>query len=260
MTALVAYPHEWRRRSVAVADCLAIGAGGRLAGEAEMLSGVLAAGPVVLHGCSPVTAPLLAAARRAADRPWWYADKGYFGRRSMVRVTRGRLQHDGFSGGARADRLRDLGVDIAPWRHGGRHVLVCLQSEQWMRDAEELSRRDWLAWVLALLALATDREIRVRTKRPPDGIEHRPLAADLADCWAVVTHTSNCAVEALVAGVPVFITGNSAASPMAAGPISAIETPCRPDGREEWAARLAANQWTLDELAAGDWWRQVGEG
>jgi hypothetical protein len=69
-----------------------------------------------------------------------------------------------------------------------------------------------------------------------------------------VTWTSNVAVEAIVAGVPAFVSRYSAAAPMA-GMLDTlehrIETPPMPDGREGWAASLAYGQFTLAEIASG---------
>ncbi|MEQ8504625.1 MAG: hypothetical protein RIB80_04815 [Rhodospirillales bacterium] len=70
----------------------------------------------------------------------------------------------------------------------------------------------------------------------------------------MVTWTSNAAVDALLAGVPVFCTGDCAASVMGRSDPINIEYPYYPDNRYEWAATLAANQWTLDEIASGMMW------
>ena len=107
----------------------------------------------------------------------------------------------------------------------------------------------WLADCQARLRAATDRPIRVRRKD-----DRRPLAADLDDCWALVTHASNAAVEAVLAGVPVFVTGPSAAAAMGSLDLDAIEQPVMPEGRRAWAERLAAAQWSLAEIRNGTAW------
>ena len=46
---------------------------------------------------------------------------------------------------------------------------------------------------------------------------------------------------------------------MASGELRDIENPPMPDGRADWAARLAANQWTAEEIRAGvAWWALTG--
>lgn len=85
----------------------------------------------------------------------------------------------------------------------------------------------------------------------------RTLQEDLKDAHCVVTHMSAAANEALIAGVPVFVTGLCAASPLASGSLKEIEHPRYPSGREEWLAGLAGAQWTLDEFRRGIAWRAL---
>lgn len=224
----------------------AAGCGGRVEAGA-----VLRPGPVALFG-SPHLWALLERAR-AEGRTWYYGDKAYFGRGRYFRITRNALQHDG-SGAAGPDRFRIAGGAIAPWRRGGSHILVCPPGEPFQR---RMGVEGWLETTLAALRRHTDRPIRIRLK--PRIPERHPLAPDLVDCWALVTFMSNTAVEAICAGIPAFVTGRCAASAMAAGELARIEAPALPDGREQWAWNLAANQWTLGEMRAGRAWAALGE-
>jgi hypothetical protein len=108
----------------------------------------------------------------------------------------------------------------------------------------------WLDKVLSALAASTDRPIVVRDKplRNPD---MPPFEEALKTAWAVVCHSSRVANEAILAGVPAFVTAPCAALPVAGTDLTKIEDPHRPDGREEWAAWLAANQWTVPEIVSG---------
>jgi hypothetical protein len=58
----------------------------------------------------------------------------------------------------------------------------------------------------------------------------------------------------------VFVTGLCAATPMASGELSRIESPSCLEGRAEWAAGLAGAQWTEDELRSGAAWRGAWAG
>jgi hypothetical protein len=116
---------------------------------------------------------------------------------------------------------------------------------------------EWLRTVGSILKLQTARPVRVRRWNRDKDKAARTLQADLQGAWALVTHMSAAANEALLAGVPVFLTGRCAATPMESGPLSMIEQPRLPDGREEWAAGLAAMQWTLDEMRAGMAWKAL---
>lgn len=220
--------------------------------EAE---GRLRPGAVAMYG-DPALWPLLYRAR-AEGRPWVYADNGYFRRGhwdGYFRVTRDAFQHDGVArpgdDGNHGTRWRRLGLAIAPWRSGGRHVLVCPPGEAWARG-HGFNAAAWLESTLSRLRHHTDREIVVRFK--PQGKRHGmpTLAEALRDCHALVTRESNAAVEALLAGVPVFCTHRCAASAMGCDDLARIETPFTGGDREGWAEVLADNQWTIDEIRAG---------
>lgn len=197
-------------------------------------------------------------------RTWYFADNGYFrpGRRisdrGYYRVTRDAMQHDG-SGTAGSKRWNRLGLRIKPWRKAGSHIIVCPPARLWS-VACGIDADHWLRDTLAILKRQTDRPIRVRKKMSyreataPGGV---PLSEDLKDAWALVTFSSNAAVEALLAGVPVFCTAPCGAYRMGLPDLSRIEAPVMPDGREQWAWNLAAAQWRLEEMRSGQCWEEL---
>lgn len=216
----------------------------------------LRAGGVVMYGFLRGLLPTLREARKEG-RPWVYVDRGYF--RSTrggdysgyFRVTRGALQHDG-RGTFDRKRWDNLLVPMAPWRRQGKHILVCPPGDVWLGAFGEpfaTTQKQWVAKVITELERHTDRPIRIRTK-PNFEKAHKPLIEDLQDCHALVTHMSNTAVESVLAGVPVYCLAPCAGATMGQRDLAKIETPVYPD-REAWAAALAANQWTLDEIRAG---------
>ena len=86
----------------------------------------------------------------------------------------------------------------------------------------------WLRDTLAILKEHTDRPIRCRVKMSYKEAVARggvPLSEDLKGAWALVTHSSNAAVEALLAGVPTFCTDPCAAWRMGLSDLTQIETP-----------------------------------
>ncbi|MBI1216892.1 MAG: hypothetical protein GC185_13900 [Alphaproteobacteria bacterium] len=243
----VAYSVPRERTSPRWARAFAQGCGGRVeCGDR------LHEGPVAMFG-SPARFQILNQAR-AEGRIWYYGDHAYFGRFHYYRCTRGDWQHRGIGEPdfARFDRLA---IDIKPWRRGGAHVLLCPPDAKFAA-LMGFCATTWRQNVLQTLQRHTSRPIRIRERHAVD----RPLDADLEDAHALVTHMSNAAVEALVAGVPVFVTGACAARAMGSDNLADIERPRRPPGRHKWAAILAANQWTLEEMAAGVLWRWIGEG
>lgn len=198
---------------------------------------------------------------------WWlYIDHAYFGRGEFYRATLNALQHCG-TGDSDGARWKRLGLEIAPWRSGGRHILVCPQSELWhlwMMGGD--TPKAWADRVTAELRQHTDRPIIVRFKpdiareRVADAVAeaHRQLMEALEDCHAVVVHQSGCGVQAALAGVPVFSTGPGAVVPVACTDLSRIESPVRPDDRLRWASVLADNQWSLSEITAGELRKRFG--
>lgn len=194
--------------------------------------------------------PLLFQAQRE-ERVWYYGDHAYFGRNQFYRCTRNAMQHDGLEGDADPRRFRSFGIPVRDWRTRGDHILLSPNSSSFLKRHGHAS---WVDDVTAELRKYTDRPIRKRWKA-----DKRPLAQDLRDCWAVVTFSSNAAVEAVLAGIPVFCTRQCAASAMGSSNLSLIERPRMPDGREAWAARLANNQWTLPEMAQGKLWQAIGQ-
>jgi hypothetical protein len=193
--------------------------------------------------------------RAVRSRDFYFCDNSYFdaGRERFFRVTRNAIQHHGF-GRSDGKRLRELGVEIKPWRTG-RHVLVCLQSQLFMRLIAGFP--EWQEGISRWVFERTDRPIRVRGWSPHKAALRETLRRDLEDAHCVVTWSSCAAVEAILAGVPVICMGPAAAGRMSSRSLDDIENPPRPEGREEWAAVLADNQWTLQEMREGMAWKAL---
>lgn len=249
----ICYPQPGKARSRLVLEAFAKGSGGRLATwPAQRLEPQ----PAAFYGLVGIE-HLLREARRG-KQDWFYGDNAFFDRcrGTFFRFARNEMQ---LSSQVKPDRARlaAIGVRPRPWRHVGKHIVVVEQSAHFLGLC---SSTTWLTDVLARLRQHTDRPIRVRAWDRDKAKAAASLQADLEGCWALVTHMSAAATEALVTGVPVFVTGPCAASPMASGALADIESPKYPEGREEWAAGLAARQWTLEEIAAGMAWRALQEG
>jgi hypothetical protein len=231
-----------------VGTAFAMGGGLRRAPVKELLPGA-----AVFYGILRGAGPLLHKAIQLG-RDWFYIDNGYLKPGhydGYYRVTKNAYQHRG-EGKGDFDRLRWLGVTVAPWRKDGGHVVVCPPGEVYCRH-HGMSAAGWLQDTLTVLSANTDREIRVRKKGSTE-----PLAEDLKGAHALVTHASNTAVDAIVAGVPAFVTGASPARAMGNMMLREIERPVYGE-RMEWLAVLAANQWTLDEMRQGTAWRALNE-
>jgi hypothetical protein len=213
-------------------------------------------GPAAFYGVRESFVHLLDQAKREG-LDWWIVDNSYFdvSREISFRITRNAMQCDGLQAcwsGEGPDRFRALGLEIKPWRQRGGHIVVCPQSDEYMRLAGWQKGHTWLHDVEKTLRTLTDRPLRIRSK-----LFSPPLSEDLKGAWALVTHASAAANEALLAGIPVFCTGRCAAQWLGSSGLSLIESPQYPDGREEWAAVLAENQWDEIEIRDGKAWESL---
>jgi len=203
---------------------------------------------------------------RQSGRKAVYCDLGYWTRRI-------RSRHDGYHKLAVNDRhptdyfmrkdhtterFERHGVPILPYRAMGRHILVAGMSAK-AALAEQLKPNDWEERTIARLRELTNRPIIYRPKPNWTGASHisgstmdrdTPLPVALRNCHAVVTHHSNVAIDALLAGVPVFCE-KGAASILSSGDLSRINRPRLMPGRGRWAANLAWCQWNVREIKEG---------
>ncbi|MDP6352927.1 MAG: hypothetical protein QF926_08025 [Alphaproteobacteria bacterium] len=207
------------------------------------------------------------AAHAARDRRALILETGF--------IRRDEYFHAGFDGlNGRADfrnaampddRWLPLGLALEPWRETGEHILVCGQVP-WDASVQHHDHLGWCRDVIAELRRLTGRPIRFRPHPAVAGrvdygidatLSNAPLPTDLDGAWAVVTFNSNTAVEAAIAGIPVFaLDAGSMALPVANTTLAAIEQPRTPD-RAQWLADLAYAQWNAAELAAGETWRHL---
>ena len=185
---------------------------------------------------------------RETKAPYVFFDRAYFGGgpgTNRLRAVPGAYQKNWVEDRP-GDRLEALGVRLEPWRAKGRHILLVPPSAA---VARLFDLGDWEAKTLRRLKDCTDRPVVVSYKGDP-----KPLADRLAGCHAVVTWTSNVAVEAAVAGIPAFVGPESAAAPVATQLEyleRLIESPLMPDTREAWAASLAHGQFSVEEIKRG---------
>lgn len=211
------------------------------------------------YGVGPDTLPLWREAqlrRRAIYIDNGYVDSKWYGG-SHYRVTMNDLQWSGRAG-ASPERWKMLNREIAPWRTDGEDILVILQTRPFFDNfCDWGNRSDWLARVLEPLGNHSSRRIVIRDK-PVKGVDGPSFADQLERAWCVVTFTSNCAVEAILAGKPAFVTHRCAAWEMAGHDLTKIDEPLRGPGRERWAWGLAENQWSLKEMERGAALRALG--
>lgn len=188
-------------------------------------------------------------------RPFWHIDNGFWqpgrgGERGYYRFTYRGMSPVQLSG----DDLRLAPVTLKPWRRDGKHVLLAMPGVHFGL-ALGIDVAGWCATIEVRLRQATDRPIRIRPRN-----SRVPLAQELANAWCCVTHSSNVAVDASIAGIPVFVAPTSAAVPIGRTDLE-IEQPAMP-GRKNWLRSLASQHFTIAEMANGtarQWMRRVEE-
>lgn len=220
--------------SKVVCTAFSEGSGGKIVPPTTLLEG-----PAVFYGVLRGCGELIRECQWLG-RDFYHIDHGYFCRghyEGYYRITRNGFQAGGGMGSP--ERFENLKIGLRPWKRSGRYVVVCPPSKFW-GDFEGIDPKKWTSSVTRELSLYTDRPVVVKEK---DGT---PLKEVLEDAWCLVTHNSNAAVDALVAGVPVVTTGDGAVSAVA-WDWGDIETPVWPD-REPWAWHLADHQFTLEEM------------
>lgn len=127
------------------------------------------------------------------------------------------------------------------------HVLIGMPGEEFGR-AHGLDMRPWMNTIVERVKARTTRPIRVR-----DRMATNSLKDDLRNCWALVTHSSNVAVDAILAGVPVFVEPTNMAAPVGNLSLATLDLPLFPsdDMCGVWWASLMCQQFTHKEMERG---------
>lgn len=211
---------------------------------------------VPIVGAAPYLLPLVEG-WRARGRKWIGWDRGYARRVFATWLPRG--DNGGYYrwtiGAYQMRAVRDVPGDrwdvlrtpVAPWRKGGRHIVLALPTLTY--SVSHPGVVGWTDRTLAALKTLTDRKIVIRDKE-----SNKPLQSDLEGAHALVAHGSIAAVEAVILGCPVFVDASSAAALVGQTDLKLIEQPIYPD-RERWLRSLAYSQFNEAELVDGTLWK-----
>jgi hypothetical protein len=196
-------------------------------------------------------------------RQFLYMDSGYLGNRPSPtnpngwkhyhRIVPNDLQH-GAVIDRPGDRLEKLNIKIRPRQNHCKDILIVAPDEK-PCTFYGITLDEWLKTTIDTIRQHTDRPIRMR-ERPASRWDRKTQRPEewLNDVHAVVTFNSTAATEAVLAGVPTFVTAPSnAARPVSNLDLSQIETPWFPDSDQvyKWACHLAYGQFHNTELANG---------
>lgn len=250
---LTAYPVAGKAKSYEICEAFVQGYKG--VGQIIRSGTRLNDGAAFFYGVDQSNIHFWEQVRSDPKREWYYCDNAYFDstRQVYFRVTKNRLQHTGI-GPSTGERFRALGLRIEPWTKSGAHIIVCPQSDPFMRDIAGFNG-SWCDETVKALSTLTEREIRIRSWNRDKTTLSKTLAADLVNAYALVTWSSAAAITAVLSGVPVVTSSQCAAMPMS-GDLFKLHLLPRKE-RAIWAGVLADNQWTLEEFRNGTTWRSL---
>lgn len=167
--------------------------------------------------------------------------------------------------------------ELKPWQQRGQTIILLGQhhaSEQW---AGLPDMRTWFESQVQQIRKYTDRPIQIRphprnnvgfdvkkyknvTLKNPvidtSKIDDTDFKDTLKDAWAVVNHSSNPAMEAVINGIPVFVSEASLCYEVGNISLETINNPVMPD-RTEWANKLSYTEWFPDEIQKGLPWTRI---
>lgn len=253
LVACLTHVGQKRYRRISQAMHAGIIACGDKAAIREMMLPKMEAHAAVMYGWKHV------AALKCYPR-YVYFDLGYWRRESFYRFS-----INGWSPllkrGMPPTRFLSLGLEIKPWRAMGDEIIVAgstakacaehgLGYQQWEREA--IAKLQGMGKRIVYRPKPSDR---LATPIPGSIMDRRPISEALDNCWGWVTHHSNSAVDALLAGIPVHCETGAAAH--FSIPLESMADPELLQGREQFLYDVAWLQWTLEEMRSGEAWRHI---
>ena len=166
---------------------------------------------------------------------------------------------------------------LKPWQQTGQTIILLRQhhaSEQW---AGMPDMRTWFESQVQQIRKYTDRPIQIRphprnnvvfdlkkytnvTLKNPvidvSKIDDTDFTDTLKDAWAVVNHSSNPAMEAVINGIPVFVSEASLCHEVGNHSLDTINNPVMPD-RKYWINKLSYTEWFPNEIEKGLPWKRI---
>jgi hypothetical protein len=185
------------------------------------------------------------------DNSYFDETRGFKEPHAQFRVTKNKFQCDACYETSNGRRFEALGIELKPWKKptADSHVVVCPQSEEFMRDIAKYPG-NWMKDALHRMDAEGSKAPAVIRMWDRDKVKlARSLPQDLENAHLLVTHSSAAAVTALIRGVPVQVSSMSAL------------WGCRFDtsddadgGRLAALGVLADNQWSISEIKSGRAW------
>ena len=178
---------------------------------------------------------------------------------------------------ADAIRWKKFNTNLLPWKQTGEDIIICGQhtnSHQW-RNNPPMST--WFDQQITEIRKYTDRPIVIRPhprnhvtldikkfknvkvvspQRDNKTYDDTDLTERLKSAWALVSHSSNPAITAVMHGIPVYVSESSLSYDVGNNSYKNINNPKMPE-RQQWANKLAYTEWWPDEIEQGIPWTRI---
>jgi hypothetical protein len=209
---------------------------------------------------------------RLHNRPVIVLEVGALNRGTMWKVGLNGINRDAYFAPKKNnnERANMLGLKLKPWTYNeDGPIVICLQHNKSQQWATMPPHDKWLDNTLSTIRKRTDRLIIIRPHpRCPiplfsdkyknvdvqypvkNNTTYDDYEFDMSDAYAVVSWSSNPAIQAILQGVPVFVGPSSLAYDVAQHSVKEINNPIRPD-RTQWLNDLAHVEYSTHEIAAG---------
>jgi hypothetical protein len=209
---------------------------------------------------------------RLHNRPVIVLEVGALNRGTMWKVGLNGINRDAYFAPKKNnnERANMLGLKLKPWTYNeDGPIVICLQHNKSQQWATMPPHDKWLDNTLSTIRKRTNRLIIIRPHpRCPiplfsdkyknvdvqypvkNNTTYDDYEFDMSDAYAVVSWSSNPAIQAILQGVPVFVGPSSLAYDVAQHSVKEINNPIRPD-RTQWLNDLAHVEYSTHEIAAG---------
>ena len=177
-----------------------------------------------------------------------------------------------------SERWKKFNIALAPWKQTGSNIIICGQhhhSHQWRNNPP---MANWFKNQINEIRKHTDKPIIIRPHprntigrlnikewtdvkigmpvrdfKTYDDTDFQTL---LKSAWTVINYSSNPAMQAVFAGIPVFVSEASLSYDVGNSTLVNINNPNMPD-RQSWANKLAYTEWWTEEIEQGIPWKRI---
>jgi hypothetical protein len=168
-----------------------------------------------------------------------YFDRGYEG--GNFRVVKNGIHQNRLKVAPPSSRK------IKDWQDG--EIVIIIPPPP--KIAKVFGLKDWVDETVATVRKHTDRQIMVKQKQT-----FLPLEFWLEKAHCLVSFASVADVEAVMNGVPVFVSKHSPAASVGEFDFSKIEEPIKPN-RQLWLDTLSYSQFHISQMSSGEAWRAL---